>query len=225
MTYDVFGELDIASAKEEIDRLNICDTSLYDGENVITRNDCVSMILWAIGCPWNTAIEGDTYGGELNIFLDAETDGDTFVEEYFVVNKTIDRPDVIEYAYKYTDIICGEWSNYTELLPKNRIYFNFNRAVTLKECAAFMVRCLGDFQGYDLDTTFSIATQMGLISDKDISYEKPDSPISPNEFFLMLQRFLHQKQYLYFDRRGNDGFCVNIEKNISYAEYLLTNPF
>lgn len=220
MINNVYCAFDATVAREEIESLNLCDTSLYDGENTVTRNDCVSIIMWAIGCPWDFPIEGDPYGGEINVFLDAETDGDAFAEEYFAVNKTTYRPDIIEFARKYTDIIYGEWSVNDGLLAKERIYFNYNRSVTLKECVAFMVRCLGDFQGLDLDETFKIAVEMGLISDNDSAYKNPDSPISPDEFFVILQRFIHQKQYLFFDRDLSSGFRVNTGRNISYAEYL-----
>ena len=55
-------EVDDSKAKETLDKYRVIDTSLYDGESYITRNDGLSIILRAIGTTNNISIE--SYSGK-----------------------------------------------------------------------------------------------------------------------------------------------------------------
>ena len=212
--------LDCISVHAEVDvfeDMGLFDTHLFDNDAIVTRNDCLSMVMMSIGLSSNARI--DTYSTQ-ELFLDT---GNSVTESEMWYENYVDNCKFTEFGYvhlarEFTNVVAGRES--IKLNGQNMIYFDYTGATTVKEALAFMVRCLGEYNSRNLEETFQIAAEIGLISDKDSFYQKPDVAISPNDFFVILQRFLQQKQYLYFDRKSNDKFRINNNSDISYADYL-----
>jgi len=92
--------------------------------------------------------------------------------------------------------------------------------VTAKEAAAFMVRCLKGKDLGDLNKTFEIAKEMGLIKEEDVFYTNGDDFITPDYFLIMLQRFLNQPRYKYFDEDLYLHYGIDSERSMTYLQYL-----
>lgn len=101
-----------------------------------------------------------------------------------------------------------------------RRYFYFDRPVTLKETAVYMMRCLKGFDIGDLEDNFKMAKESELIKPNDTVFNDGDSLITPNYFCVMLQRFLNQKRYFYFDEEFWSDIQKDEEGSMTYLEYL-----
>ena len=86
-----------------------------------------------------------------------------------------------------------------------------------------MVRCLDnravDMDIYNLEDTFKRAEDLGLIKETGAFYSNPDDQIAPDDFFVLANRFIHQKRYLYFDREKAE-YRHDLEGSMTYLDYL-----
>lgn len=220
-------EIPDENAKETISNLKIADLSWFENEEYITRYDCIALILRAIGVD---AIIHPPYGGAGPLFSDGADDPIRWVENYIDKCKFFSSGiDYLGMAREFTDIIYGEYicENDAETVPDQKpvIYFNYTRPVTAKEAVAFMVRCLSQpTEAFgDLNFTFQRGIEIGLVKESDSFYKNPDEPISCDDFFVVLHRFLYQPKYLYFDDTDGRAFLVNTTENDTYYDYL-TGP-
>lgn len=198
--------------------MGIADVSLFNNELYITRNDCVALILRAIGT--KDDVYDESYSGT-ELFSDGdEVNYMEFINEY--VSKCIftSGTNYVGLARKYTNIICGENGSETSQ-TKPKIYFNFTRPVTAMEAVAFMVRCLFQptIELCDLNQTFHSGLEIGLVNISDSFYDTPEDPISCSDFFILLNRFLHQPKYLYFNE-SSYKFNINTTDDHTYFNLL-----
>ena len=180
-------------------------------DNTVTRFESIFMIMQAVGAtdehvPWdlNNMIEFEarrtgrkTYRMRTNepYVIDFR-----FFHDHFPYNISMEFmlwPKSAEHSRYPTlavvnDILKGEIVN-------GRRYIHLERPITPKEVLAFMVRCLQDAELLDIYQTFEIAIELGLISKTDSFYANVDKPISHNDFYVLLYRFLNQNRYLYFE--------------------------
>jgi len=108
----------------------------------------------------------------------------------------------------------------------NRNFFP-DRDVTVKEVAAFMVRCLvrlgdsGDERmSVGLDDTFAKAKDLGIIQEADTFYNDSDATLTPNEFCVLLNRMLYQKRYMYYDYDNKFNIQFDTSGSGRYIDYL-----
>ena len=210
-------DIDDAKTKETLKQYNVVDPSIFVNETIVTRNDCVALIMRSIGVPDNIFLE--SYIGTQTFYDFESTDK---MLEYFQECKFVSGTNYVAVAKEYTNIIFGEKNQQEEFSTEGAIYFNFVRAVTTKETLAFMVRCLKntDMDLANIDVTFAKAKELGLIKETDAFYENPDNAISSDDLFILLHRFLYQPRYLYFGGKDNGDFNVDSEGNMTYIEYL-----
>ena len=221
---DETAEVDDSKAKETLDKYIVIDTSLYDGETYITRNDGLSIILRAIGTTNNISIE--SYSGKhskitrIDEYYNTDEAFTDFIINYlntckFTWESEIYSGDYFSYALCYTDIVNGE------INTGEGIAFNDLRPITTNE--TLMVRCLDnrdvDMDIYNLEDTFKRAEDLGLIKETDAFYSNPDDQIAPDDFFVLANRFIHQKRYLYFDREKAE-YRHDLEGSMTYLDYL-----
>ena len=217
-------EVDDSKAKEMLDKYRVVDTSLYDDETYITRNDGFSIIMRAIGTPENVHV--GTYGRSEPLLDDEPflNDEGKFTLDYrnskFVPGVGYYWGYYVAFAiFRDTDLIYGD--SRTE---DGGITFTFGRPITANETLAFMVRCLDnrnvDMDVYNLEDTFGRAEDLSLIKKTDAFYSEPDEVISVDEFFVLVQRFLYQKRYLYFNRERGYDFSRDEKGSMTYLDYL-----
>ncbi len=203
-------------AEQTISELGIVDTAIFEEEHTITRNDSISLIMRAIGVPDNVFEE--SYGApdiQMAPFDDADN--------YFSICKFTTGTNYVGLSMQHTDVILGE-AQWEDERGIKYIQINPTRPVTTKEAVAFMVRCLKNppMDEKDLEQTFARGLEVGLIKTTDSFYLEPDKPISCNDFFVMLQRFLYQPMYLYFDNVSEfiRDFCYAEAGNEDYITFL-----
>ena len=206
------GIIDDTKAKEIINKYNVVDTALFDGRTNITRNDGLSVIMRAIGTP--ERISCSRYGGN-SIYADPGA-------SFYVYGDCIfdgSRSDYVCYAIFHTNVVRGD-----KALDDGKIWFEHLRPITTNETLAFMVRCLDnrnvDMDLYNLEDTFGRAEDLSLIKETDAFYSEPDEVISVDEFFVLVQRFLYQKRYLYFNMERGYDFSRDEKGSMTYLHYL-----
>ncbi len=202
------------SSMQEVITNNLIEKEGFENSDTVTRFECVNAIIKAIGATEETALSaamllyGCLTGPKENAFLD----GDDIVP--FDYAKYADKEmGYIKLAF-YNELAKGE-------IIQNRRYFYFDRPVTLKETSAFMMRCLKGPDLNDLDETFAMAKEYGLIKEDDIFYNNGDSSITLDYFCTMLWRFLNQNRYLYFNAENfGTGLGKDEDRSMTYLEYL-----
>ena len=102
-------------------------------------------------------------------------------------------------------------------------YFYPYRDVTVKEAAAFIVRCLAPVGNVDdkinsvsasVDDTFTKAKEIGIIQATDTFYSNGDATVTPDEFYIMLYRMLYQPRYLVCDGPTSNTISNGSDKYI-----------
>ncbi|MBU5451520.1 hypothetical protein [Acetivibrio sp. MSJd-27] len=199
-------------SKEEniLIELNIVDEGYFSNFNTVTREECLVAIMRVIGV---TDKEVDLLNGADFVAFE-----DTYPYSYFGC------------AYRakiaYGEECIVDYPTYrTSHTHKNTDFFFFpQRAVTVKETIAFMVRCLEDLDAsIDLNTTLKKAVEYGLIDDEDALIQNPDSEISQKDFYILIERFLQQRRYKFYQRENNvfrmEG-NVDEKRSISYLNML-----
>ena len=100
---------------------------------------------------------------------------------------------------------------------------------TAKKVVAYIIRCLKnpEIDLTDEDATWKRALEIGLVKETDSIACDPVAPISPDDFFVLMYRFVQQPKYFYFDLTGNlyterAEWCYTYYNGNpeTYAEYL-----
>lgn len=73
----------------------------------------------------------------------------------------------------------------------------------------------------NLNLLYDRAIELGLLKQSDLFCEYSDEPIKCEDFFVVLERFLYQNRYLYFDQ-NEKSFFINAEAKDNYSEFLQT---
>lgn len=177
--------------------------------NPVTREECLVAVLRVIGV---TDDYISTLGG-----ADYITFADTSSYSYFGIaffNK-------IAYG---EEIVVDFPTERTRHTFKNTDYFFFpHKNATINECLAFMVRCLIDDKNDDLNSVIINAKTIGLINEKDSFINKLDSELEKCDFIILLERFLQQRRFRYFDKLESvDGMklVADSERRKTYLDFL-----
>ena len=208
----------ISATEEMLIEYHLIRVEGFDNEETVTRFEAVTTIVKSIGATVKN-IEyiyeqyGDSYTGKRAEW----TCDDGLLPEYdYHRYDTQDNDNRYLNLALFNDIAQGEIHN-------NRRYFYHDRPVTATETMVFMARCLAskeEMKQYGLDEAKKKALDCGIIRESDTFYADMDSPITPDEFYVMLQRFLNQKRCLYFYAGLNYYVQEDTERSMTYLEYL-----
>ena len=199
---------DVSVYKDELIRLNILDEDDFSNSDTITRGDCLIAIIRAIGITDNDISRFD--GADFMPFVD--TASFSYFGYAYMAEIAYGEKCVVDYPTYRSTHMRTNWD-----------YFFFpERAVTVKETLAFMVRCLEKERNESLEYAIEKAEEYGLIKDNDTFIDKSDSTLSQDDFYVLLNRFLQQKRYKYYDSLGSVGIEVYFDedRSISYFEML-----
>ncbi|WP_249313889.1 hypothetical protein [Congzhengia minquanensis] len=204
----VYADSDISVERDMLTELNIIDESYLSNSNTVTRAECIVAITRVIGVT-NEDIE-KLNGADFVAFED--TDSYSYFGCAYRAKIAYGEECIVDYpTYR------------TSHTGKNTDFFFFpNRAATVKETLAFMVRCLQSDKT-DFDLILEKAKDNGLINDKDDFIQNLNDFISQDNFFVLLERLLQQKRYKYYDRENNrfkmEG-NIDEERCMTYLEFL-----
>lgn len=100
--------------------------------------------------------------------------------------------------YVYIDIADVRGIALGDVISKTKKMFYPDKAVTLKECLNFMIRCLHEEKSkYKIDDIMVTAKEEGLLEDSDTFLE--NQTLSYDDFYLLLNRMLYHQRGYYFD--------------------------
>ncbi len=222
------GELDNSkNAVEALEGLCIADTALFENETEIRRDDALALLVRSVGMMVSVGY-GSCYGGSIQpekyVEFSDLSETDVFKEWYLKGKYT--KQDTLAFASFVPDFVYGTHAN-----EDGTVTFDTDRAITTKEAVAFMVRLLNcpEVDKKNLDATYAHAYEVGLLKDTDAFAENPDAPLSPEEYFIILHRFLYQPKYIYYGSEfvhfatgdGEDWILTDKEGTEKYIDYLL----
>ena len=188
---DVFGLGDINNKR--LEKYNILGEDILVSDSV-SRAECIVTIMKLIGVTENHAERYGRANLDEPIFNDER---DMYKEEKGYIR------------------IAG--TSRIALRIRERDFFP-KRNVTVKECTAFIMRCL-ESSSPDLEETFLRAVEIGLVFSTDSFYEKSDDDLLPHDFYIILDRMLDQKRYIYY-YEGFHELQTHEAKSVTYLEYL-----
>lgn len=209
-TLEVHADYDnVNKIKDMLTELNIVNENYFSNQDTVTRAECLVAIMRAIGVT-DEDIE-ELNGADLTGFVD------TFPYSYFGCAY------LAKIAYGEECIVDYETYRTSHTLKNTDIFFFPDRSVTVKETLAFMVRCLEENDEKDLAYSIEKAKEYGLIYSEDTFSNEIDSTMRQDDFYVLLDRFLHQKRYKYYGRVNNefrmDGY-IDEEQSTTYLEFL-----
>lgn len=198
----------VSETKDMLIRLNVLNESGFSDPDIITREECLVAIMRVIGV---TDEEIEKLNGA-DVISFADTESFSYFGCAWLGGIAYGEECVVEYLTERT----------AHTLKNTDFFFFPERAVTTKECLAFMIRCLQSDKT-DFDLTLEKARDNGLINDKDDFIENPDSAISRDDFLVLLGRMLQQRRYKYYSRENSsfrmDG-NIDEERSMTYLEFL-----
>ncbi len=151
---------------------------LFDGAGQeITRGDGISAIMRLIGVDGKTAGEYARSCYDQPVFFDQ---GASDADGYIIIAK------FAEVALGVDDY-CSGINNFAP-----------NRNMTVKECLAFMLRCLTDSKSLPWDNTVEDSVKFGLLTKEESEAYAPDSALTYEQFYTFLSRMLNMDRYLYW---------------------------
>lgn len=135
------------------------------------------------------------------------------------------RDDNCTEQYVNGYICSGYFSNVIFGKDSGKNTFEPLETATVKNCAAFISRCLGNFSA-DEDELWEFAKSKEIIRESDRFYDAPNTELTPEIFCLLLVRMLDCDRYLYFAVANldyimdiNDSIRFDVEGSITYREY------
>lgn len=193
-----------------LSQLNIINENMFENENTVTREECLTAIIKTLG-----VTDENVKNLDGSYFV-------AFVDSSFYSYIGCAYLSYIAYGEECEVITPTYNSSHTR---KNTDYFLFpKRKVTVKEVLAYMVRCLEESkENIDINITYEKSKEYGLINENDIFTQNPDMEISKNDFYTLLERLLNQKRYKYFEIVNGyfkmSGY-VDEERSMTYLEFL-----
>lgn len=198
----------VLEIKTTLIQLNILDESGFSNSDTITREECLIAIMRVIGAT-DEGIE-KLNGNDFIAF--ADTEAFSYFGCAYASGIAYGEECAVDYPTERT----------SHTLKNTDFFFFPKRAITVKECLAFMIRCLQSDKT-DFDLILEEAKGIGLINDKDDFIQNPNSIISQDDLYVLLGRMLQQKRYKYYSKENN-GFNMNEsvdeEKSMTYLEFL-----
>ncbi len=204
----------LVSASERIED-NLCNNVIMsiapyiaeDGDAMVTRGDCVAAIMKLVG-------------------VDEET-----AENY--ADMDFDEPVFSDVAYNDVNagyIILANFSN-VALGTKSSCKscancFEPDRNVTVKECLAFMLRCLNDPEAVLWDNIMEDSVKQGLLQEDELALYAADQLLQSRRFYTLLYRMLNKNRYLYWPTEEPPaGYAksmkVDLTNSIKYCDWFV----
>lgn len=206
---------DDSKVQETLLEYGLLEPEGFENHDRVTRYECVNAIIKSIGATENIesgarGLMYDCYTGMPMEWTYWDGDG---------IGPSIEKDKYFDKKMGYINLAFFHGIARGEFLQGRR-YFYFDRSVTLKETCAFLMRCLKGTDLTDLDKTFEMAKAFGIIKITDLHPQDGDSLVTPEYFCFILQRFLEQKRFLYFDETY--GIEIQNDRNgsMTYLEYL-----
>ena len=215
---------------KSLELYNLIDDG-FESTDTVTRFECLNTIMKAIGVTEDLSLSAgmlmyESYSGIAYEWSYWDGDGHGGGDSYdFINNDSVGtKIDILKYNGENLGYINLAFFNYFAKgeVFENRRYFYFERYATVKETVMFLTRALCGTELFELDEGFLIAKDFGLIKATDEFYVDGDSPITPEYFGIILERFLNQKRYLYFDETIENRIYLqkDEERSMTYLEYL-----
>lgn len=184
-------------------QLNILDESGFLNPNTVSREECIIAIMRVIG----VTDEDVAFLAGNGFYAFADTNAYSY--EGCAYKGKI--------AYGEECEVDSPTYRSTHTLKNTDFFFFPNREVTVKECLAFMVRCLEEPSKENYDSIIEKAKNYGLISDDDAIVDNVNAALSQNDFLVLLDRLLQQNRYKYY---GNENNLFKMEGNIDEEQSM-----
>lgn len=209
---------DIFVTEEMLKEYHLLRAEGFEYEKTVTRFEALTTVVKSIGATMdNIEYIYEQYGDSYIVRRAAWTCVDGLLPGYGdCPYGTQDSDNIYLNLALFNGIAQGE-------INGNNRYFYHDRPVTATETMVFMARCLvskEEMKQYGSDEAKKVALNCGIIRESDTFYADMDSPITPDEFCVMLQRFLNQKRCLYFYAGLNYYVQEDTERSMTYLEYL-----
>ena len=209
---------DIFVTEEMLKEYHLLRAEGFEYEKTVTRFEALTTIVKSIGATMDNIENiheqyGDSYSGRPADWMYADSLLPEFDNRKF--ESQVEQTRYLNLAL-FNGIAQGE-------INGNNRYFYHDRPVTATETMVFMARCLvskEEMKQYGSDEAKKVALNCGIIRESDTFYADMDSPITPDEFCVMLQRFLNQKRCLYFYAGLSYYVQEDTERSMTYLEYL-----
>ena len=203
----VKADSDFKENSDSLEELKIHDILGKDilNNEFVSRSDCVVSVMKLIGVTEEMANEFENRDFEYPIFDD-------------ILNDQKDGGYIL--IAGYSNIAFGE---ITDGHIRN---FHPNNNVTLKECIAFMLRCLKDSDTVDWGNIVPCGEEIGLLSIEEMQSVNENESITMSQFKTLLERMLNMNRYLYWPTENpQPGYEKTIEKDssgsIRYIDWLI----
>ncbi len=218
--------IDDTKAEEVLEQFRIVETSLFENDTEIQRDDALALLTRVIGMLVSVSY-GDCYGtsnGPKTYVEISEFNDRDFSNEWYK-NSKYGKQNAITFASLIPGFINGASVN-----EDGSVTFDTDKAITTKEAVAFMVRLLNcpHVDKKDIESTYAYAFKTELLKETDAFVQNPDAPLSPEEYFIILHRFLYQTKYIYYGSEfvhfatggGEDYILTDKEGTETYFDYL-----
>lgn len=238
---EIFSEESSIDIKfiEALKKYEILDSDFgeYDSAEEVSRDDCLRGILKAAGMH----VDGYFDSGKADIeqvFADEDYAKDksylNFGYIYRImsgqkVQKEKKIPGEPQKLWLFGELIVnGKVREYNEPVDMNREYFFPLRTATVNDCIAFIMRCIDkNAEGLDLEGTFQLAKERGIIKESDNFYNDGNRDLNQEIFFTLLKRMMNEKRYIYFRKLTDkdiwwecDGRLYDETGEMTYLEYM-----
>ncbi len=152
----------------------------YAFEDGISRFECITAIMKAIGVDPCTAIRSANADRMVSPFNDVDISTHGFEVGYI-------------YEAKIAGITFG-----IGIAADGISSFAPQRNITVQETLAAMLRCLNDPATIAWENTMEDSVKYGLVKEQEVSFCNPNAPLTEEQFYTWMTRFLQSACTRYF---------------------------
>jgi hypothetical protein len=199
-----------SNPKEENQHYNVIKfiaPNIIEKENEETsRRDCIVAVMRLVGVDDMTA----------NSYADMDYDQPVFLD----VNGN-EKNDGYIFIAKFSNVATG-----VDFYPNGVNNFAPTRDVTVKECLAFMLRCLTDIESVSWDGVMDDSVKAGLLHEDELEMFIADDALQNKQFYTLLNRMLDKNRYLYWPTENpRPGYAKSMQidrtNSIRYIDWIL----
>lgn len=174
----------------------------------ISRGDCIATVMQLIGVDKEIS----------EIYADLDFNQSVF---YDIDDDRLNAGYII--LAKYSGVAVGVNTDTYDIGN-----FEPNREVTIKECLAFMLRCLKKNTEVKWGNILSDAEKFGLLQSSEVKYINDDQLLIGGTFRILLERMLNMNRYLYWPlEEPAPGYAKSMQVDqvgeIQYIDWILEN--
>lgn len=176
---NVFAFQETIPTENEIIIKRLVPELFKDDSLTVSRGVCIMSLMRVLGVDRAAA---DYYANAnyfLPVFLDI--DFEDVNAGYIIVSK-------------FGGVSVGEPKNETNPITN----FCSERNVTVRECLAFMLRCLKDQKQVEWGNVMRDSVQIGLLKTEELNELSADDALLKRDFVILLSRMLNMNRYLYW---------------------------